>query len=85
MPRYVSLHALGCLPKPAFASLCKKLFAADPPAQRIVAGQIGEKMLVEFEARDERAAADWLRTNRLSALWLLRLDLESTDGTTHDL
>lgn len=85
MPRYVSLHALGCLPKPAFASLCAKLFAAQPPARRVIAGQIGEKMLLEFDAVDERAASAWLATNRLQPLWLLRLDLESADGTVHEL
>jgi len=85
MPRYISLHALGCLPKPAFASLCVKLFAAVPPARRVVAGQIGEKLLVEFEATDERVATAWLAANRLTPLWLLRLDFESTDGAIHDV
>jgi hypothetical protein len=85
MPRYVSLHALGCLPKPAFASLCQKLFAAEPPVRRVIAGQIGEKLLVEFDAMDATAASAWLAKNRLQPLWLLRLELESTDGTVRDL
>jgi len=85
MPRYVSLHALGCLPKPAFASLCAKLFSAAPPARRVIAGQIGEKMLVEFEAPDEPAARAWLAENRLQPLWLLRVDLESTGGAVCEL
>jgi hypothetical protein len=85
MPRYVSLHALGCLPRPALASLCQKLFAAQPPARRVIAGQIGEKLLVEFDAPDEPAASAWLATNRLRPLWLLRLDFESTDGSVRDV
>jgi hypothetical protein len=84
MPRYVSLHALGCLPKPAFAALCAKLFAS-PQMRRALAGQIGEKLLVEFEAADAAGAQGWLRDNKLTPLWLLRIDYESTDGTVREL
>lgn len=85
MPRYVSLHALGCLPKPAFASLCATLFASGASARRVVAGQVGEKMLVEFDAPDADAAQAWLRANKLSPQWVLRLDYESTDGRVEEL
>jgi hypothetical protein len=84
MPRYLSLHALGCLPKPAFASLCSKLFQS-AGMRRAIAGQIGEKLLVEFDAADEPAARAWLRANKLDPLWLLRIDFESTSGSLQEL
>lgn len=85
MPRYVSLHALGCLPKPALASLCASVFSAGAAARRIVAGQVGEKLIVEFEAADLQGAQAWLRANKLVPLWVLRLDYESTDGRLVEL
>ena len=86
MARYISLHALGCLPKPAFAALCKSVFESPgAKARRIVAGQIAEKMLVEFEAADAEAAAAWLRERKLVALWVMRADYESDDGTVCEL
>ena len=86
MARYLSLHALGCLPKPAFAALCRSLFGAGATgARRILAGQIAEKLLVEFEAANEDAAAAWLRERRLEPLWVMRLDYESVDGMVRDL
>ncbi|MBV8597167.1 MAG: hypothetical protein JOZ50_13085 [Candidatus Eremiobacteraeota bacterium] len=85
MARYMSAHALGCLPKPAFAKLCRDIFAAHDGVVRIVAGQIGERLLVEFEARDGDAAAAWLRAHKLTPSWVLRLDYESTDGQLHEL
>jgi len=71
MARYLSSHALGCLPKPAFAKLCRTIFAAGDGVLRIVAGQIGERLLVEFEA--------------LAPSWVLRVDYESTDGELREL
>lgn len=88
MPRYLSLHTLGCLPKPAFGALCKTLFAAAEAGvrvRRIVAGQIGEKMLIEFDAASAEAAQTWLAANKLKAQWLLRIDYESDDGTLHEM
>jgi len=86
MPRYISLHALGCLPKPAFAALCKTLFASTGArVVRICAGQIAEKMLVEFDADNEAAAQVWLRSAKLTAVWLMRVDFESSDGVLREL
>lgn len=85
MARYLSLHALGCLPKPAFARLCGEIFGSDDGACRIVAGQIGEKLLVEFDARDAEEAASWLKSHKLTPLWTIRLDYESTDGEVREL
>ena len=86
MPRYISSHTLGCLPKPAFAALCATLFRTEGArVQRIVAGQIGGIMLIEFEAVDQDAAAGWLATNKLRPTWLMRLDFESTAGSLRDL
>ena len=83
MARYLSLHGLGCLPKQAFAALCRSLFS-DGVARRVVAGQIAEKLLVEFDAADADAAAVWLRDHKLLPLWLMRIDYESRDGELHE-
>ncbi len=85
MPRYLSLHALACLPKPAFASLCRSVFASGSNARRICAGQVAEKMLVEFDAPDADAAAVWLRERKLAPQWVMRVDYESSDGSVVDL
>jgi len=85
MARYLSLHALGCLPKPAFATLCRSVFDSGGQARRIVAGQIGEKMLVEFEVSDADEASAWLRERKLTPVWIMRLDYESDDGSVREI
>jgi hypothetical protein len=86
MPRYLSLHALGCLPKPAFAALCRSVFDSGAgSARRILAGQIAEQMLVEFDAPDADSAATWLRDRKLTPLWVMRVDYESSDGSLREL
>ncbi len=84
MARYLSLHALGCLPKPAFVALCRSVFGAGG-ARRILAGQIAEKLLVEFDAADADAAASWLRERKLTPLWVMRVDYESENGEVREL
>lgn len=86
MPRYISLHALGCLPKTAFVALCESVFAAGgAKVVRISAGQVAEKMLVEFEAADREAAEAWLRACKLKPLWVMRVDYESSNGSLLEL
>ena len=85
MARYLSLHALGCLPKPALAALCRSLFGSPGGVRRIVAGQIAEKLLVEFDAADSDAAAAWLRERKLTPLWVMRVDYQSDDGEVREL
>ena len=86
MARYLSLHALGCLPKPAFAALCRSVFDSGAgSARRILAGQIAEQLLVEFDAPDADSAAAWLRDRRLTPLWVMRVDYESSDGSVTEL
>ena len=84
MARYLSLHALGCLPKPALATLCRSVFAAGG-ARRILAGQVAEKLLVEFDAADANAAAAWLRERKLTPVWVMRVDYESCGGEVTEL
>ena len=85
MARYLSLHALGCLPKPALARLCQSVFEVGGQARRILAGQIAEKLVVEFEAPDADRAAAWLREHKLAPLWVMRVDYESDDGSVREL
>jgi hypothetical protein len=86
MARYLSLHALGCLPKPAFVALCQKLFASSgATVRRVFAGQIAEKLLVEFDAADSDAAAAWLRERKLTPQWIMRVDYESDDESVREV
>jgi hypothetical protein len=86
MARYLSQHALGCLPKPALAVLCQNLFASrGATVRRILAGQIAEKLLVEFDAPDAEAAAAWLRERKLTPQWVMRVDYESDDGSVREV
>ncbi len=85
MARYLSLHALGCLPKQAFAALCRNLFTPAARTRRVIAGQIAEKLLVEFDADDAQAASSWLHEHRLAPLWIMRIDYESVDGDVREL
>ena len=86
MARYLSLHVLACLPKPAFAALCQNLFASRGAAvRRILAGQVAEKLLVEFDAADAEAAATWLRERKLTPQWVVRVDYESDDGSVREI
>ncbi len=85
MARYLSLHALACLPKPAFTALCASLFANSGHVRRILAGQVAEKMLVEFDAPDSEAANAWLKAAKLTPIWTMRIDYESDDGSVREL
>lgn len=86
MPRYLSLHALGCLPKPGFAALRRSLFEpGGRVVRRVVAGQVAERLLVEFDAPDAEAATVWLRERILTPLCVMRVDYESIDGAVRDL
>jgi hypothetical protein len=38
------------------------------------------KMLVEFEAQSREELEKWLRSEKFHFDWLLRIELESTDG-----
>jgi hypothetical protein len=62
------------------------LFASSgTTVRRILAGQIAEKLLVEFDAVDAEAAAAWLRERKLNPQWVMRVDYESDDGTVRDV
>lgn len=81
MPRYLSQHTLACLTRQGANELARRLFAAQPvSARRVVVNMQEGKMLVEFEAPTREDLEKHLAAEKFHFDWLLRIELETTDG-----
>jgi hypothetical protein len=80
MPRYLSQHTLACLTRQGANELARRLFAAQPVARRVLVNLQEGKMLVEFDAPSREALEKHLAREKFHFDWLLRIELESTDG-----
>ena len=84
MARYISMHTLACLTRQGAEALVTKLQAAPAAsgvrARRVLLNMQEGKMLVEFEALGREELERWLGENRFHFDWLLRMELEATDG-----
>ena len=84
MPRYLSQHTLACLTRQGAAELVRQAHAAtEVRAMRTLLNMQEGKMLVEFEAPDRAALEKWLAAQKFHFDWLLRIELESSDGELH--
>lgn len=82
MPRYISQHTLACLTRQGAEELAVRLHRTAPVSARRVLVNLHEgKMLVEFDAASREALDKWLVDERLHFDWLLRVELESVDGS----
>jgi hypothetical protein len=82
MPRYISLHTIACLTRQGAEELAARLHrATDVRARRLLVSLYDGKMLVEFEAPSRESLESWLTAEGFHFDWLLRAELESTDGT----
>ncbi len=82
MPRYISQHTLACLTRQGAEELAVRLHRPAPVSARRVLVNLHEgKMLVEFDAASREALEKWLVDEGLHFDWLLRVELESSDGS----
>jgi len=82
MPRYISQHTLACLTRQGAEELAVRLHRAAPVTVRRVLVNLHEgKMLVEFDASAREVLENWLDDEGLHFDWLLRVELESSDGS----
>jgi hypothetical protein len=82
MPRYISQHTLACLTRQGAEALATRLHVAtEVKARRILVNMQEGKMLVEFDAAGREELEKWLATEKFHYDWLLRVELESTDGS----
>lgn len=82
MPRYISQHTLACLTRQGAEALATRLHAAkDVKARRVLVNMQEGKMLVEFDAAGREELEKWLTAEKFHYDWLLRVELESTDGS----
>ena len=86
MPRYISQHTLACLTRQGAEALAVRLHGAtDVKAQRVLVNTQEGKMLVEFDAAGREELEKWLAAEKFHYDWLLRVELESTDGSLRTL
>lgn len=82
MPRYLSQHTLACLTRQGANELARRLFAAQPvTARRVMVNMQEGKMLVEFDAPTREDLEKHLAAEKFHFDWLLRIELESQDGS----
>jgi hypothetical protein len=82
MPRYISQHTLACLTRQGAEALTMRLHSAnDVKARRVLVNMQEGKMLVEFDAANREELEKWLAAEKFHFDWLLRVELESTDGS----
>ena len=81
MPRYVSLHTLACLTRQGAEELTVRLHAASAvQTRRVLVNLVEGKMLVEFDAPSREALENWLAGEGFHYDWLVRVELESSEG-----
>ncbi|HEX3941424.1 MAG TPA: hypothetical protein VHX11_08080 [Acidobacteriaceae bacterium] len=81
MPRYLSQHTLACLTRQGAAELVRRIHgAAAFSTNRVLLNLQEGKMLVEYEAPERTAIESWLGEQKIHFDWLMRVELESSDG-----
>jgi hypothetical protein len=81
MALYISQHTLACLTRQGAEELTRRLQGAKTVrARRVLVNMQEGKMLVEFEAASREELEKWLKSEKFHFDWLLRIELESTDG-----
>jgi hypothetical protein len=81
MALYISQHTLACLTRQGAEELTRRLQGAKVvKARRVLVNMQEGKMLVEFEAPGREDLEQWLASEKFHFDWLLRIELESSDG-----
>jgi hypothetical protein len=86
MPRYISQHTLACLTRQGANELARRLRAGTSVgARRVLVNTQEGKMLVEFDAPSRDELEKYLAAEKMHFDWLLRIELESTNGDLQPL
>ena len=81
MPLYFSAHTTACLSKQALRALMERLLAStDLKVRRLVASQIGGRMIIEAESPDRLTLEKWLDAHHMNCEWIMPIDLDARDG-----
>ena len=81
MALYLSAHTTACLTKQALRQLMRDMLAAtDMKVRRVLASQIGGRMVTEVEAPDQPSLEKWFAARRINCEWVMRIDLDATEG-----
>ena len=82
MALYFSAHTTACLTKQALRALMEQLLAStDLKVHRLVASQLGGRMIIEAEAPDRSTLEKWFDAHRLNCEWIMPIDLDARDGS----
>lgn len=82
MARYLTQHTLACLTRQGAEALTQRLHGATRvTARRVLVNMQEGKMLVEFDAPAREDLEKWLAAEKFHFDWLLRIELESAEGT----
>jgi len=60
------------------------LTATDMKVRRCVASQLGGRMLTEIEAPNQATLEKWFNARRINCEWIMRIDLDGTDGRVNE-
>jgi len=81
MALYLSQHTLACLTRQGANELARRLLQGTSVRGRRVMVNLQEgKVMVEFEASSREELERHLAAEKMHFDWLLRIELESTDG-----
>jgi hypothetical protein len=82
MPLYFSAHTTACLTKQDLRALMEQLLrASEVQVRRMVASQLGGRMLMEAEAPDQKSLEAFFEARRVNVEWVMRIDLDAKEGT----
>jgi hypothetical protein len=81
MALYFCAHTTACLTKQALRELMQQLIAAtEVKIRRLVASQLGGRMLTEVEAPDQPTLEKFFDAHRVNCEWIMRIDLDARGG-----
>ena len=82
MARFISLHTLACLTRQGAEELTARLYRGTKVrARRVVVNLYEGKMLGEFEAENREAVEKWFQEQEMHFDWIMRVELDSEDGS----
>ncbi len=88
MPRFVSVHVTSCMTRQDVDRLVRRFFqdtSGDVRCLRVQCDTVAGRMVCEWEGPDSDTIKNWLVAKNVrfrgTEEWLMRVQMESTDGT----